>query len=174
MIQPGKPAPDFFLPDVDMDVFHLSREKGKRNVVLTFLPRTGTPCGLQQAEQLAALEDDLGEFDSCVLGVTPEDGARVARLRDENDLSLRILCDEDAEVCRLYDLVTEREDGRLSVERATFIIDKAGVIRYLLREANAQEHAAHVMEFLTQLQRGKKPAASKKTSGRSGESVHVC
>ena len=43
MLEPGQAAPSFELPDADMQEVSLSAFKGKKNVVLYFYPKDGTP-----------------------------------------------------------------------------------------------------------------------------------
>jgi peroxiredoxin Q/BCP len=43
MLEPGQPAPSFALPDADMQEVCLSEFKGKKNVVLYFYLKDGTP-----------------------------------------------------------------------------------------------------------------------------------
>lgn len=43
MLEPGQPAPSFALPDADMQEVSLQEFKGKKNVVLYFYPKDGTP-----------------------------------------------------------------------------------------------------------------------------------
>ncbi len=48
MLKPGQPAPDFELPDADMEPVALSSFRGQRHVVLIFYPKDGTPsCTLE-------------------------------------------------------------------------------------------------------------------------------
>ena len=42
MLEPGQPAPEFELPDADMQTVDLSTFKGKKNVVLYFFPKAMT------------------------------------------------------------------------------------------------------------------------------------
>ena len=51
MLQPGQIAPEFSLPDADMQSVSLSEYKGKKHVVLYFYPRDGTPgCTMQAVD----------------------------------------------------------------------------------------------------------------------------
>ena len=43
MLQPGQNAPEFALPDADMQTVELASFIGKKRVVLYFYPRDGTP-----------------------------------------------------------------------------------------------------------------------------------
>jgi peroxiredoxin Q/BCP len=43
MLAAGQRAPEFTLPDADMQSVDLSAFKGKKNVVLYFYPKDGTP-----------------------------------------------------------------------------------------------------------------------------------
>ena len=48
MLQVGEAAPSFQLPDASMEMMDLSSYRGKKNVVLYFYPKDGTPaCTIQ-------------------------------------------------------------------------------------------------------------------------------
>ena len=51
LLQPGKPAPAFDLPDADMNPVSLTGFRNRRNVVLYFYPRDDTPgCTMEAIE----------------------------------------------------------------------------------------------------------------------------
>jgi len=43
MLQPGDQAPEFSLPDADLERVDLEQLKGRRNLVLSFYPKDDTP-----------------------------------------------------------------------------------------------------------------------------------
>jgi len=157
MLQSGDPAPSFTLPDADMETFELSELKGKHHLVLYFYPRDNTPMCLRQAAEFSDHEDDFLRHGCLIVGVSPDDCLTHASFRDENGLSIRLLSDQDTEVCRQYDVWRAREvDGhtRMGVLRSTFIIDRDGVIRHALYDVSPRGHAAAVFELVKELESG--------------------
>ena len=68
MLQPGQPAPEFSLPDADMEAFDLASLRGKRHVVLFFYPKDGTPYCTQAAIDFSDHEADFAKLHCEVIG----------------------------------------------------------------------------------------------------------
>lgn len=154
MLQSGDIAPAFSLPDADMENFDLLSTRGRQHVVLYFYPRDNTPGCTRQAADFSDHEDEFARCDCIIVGVSPDDCLTHADFRDEHGLSIRLLSDTDTEVARLYDVWLEREvDGvkKMGVARTTFIIDKQGVIRHVLRDVTPRGHAAAVFKLVKEL-----------------------
>jgi peroxiredoxin Q/BCP len=154
MLQVGRPAPNFTLPDASMEMMDLSSYRGKKNVVLYFYPKDGTPGCTIQATDLSDKEQEFDRLDTVVFGVSRDDVISHASFRDEHGLTVQLLADTDAEVCELYDVLAERMvDGqpRRCLRCSTFIIDKKGIVRHILREVGVREHANEVLKHVRQL-----------------------
>ena len=155
MLQIGEVAPEFSLPDADMELFDLAAEHGRRHVVLYFYPRVNTPGCTRQAAEFSDHESDFVRQDCIVVGVSPDDCLIHAEFRDQHGLSVRLLSDVETEVCRLYQVWQPRVvDGveKTGVLRTTFVIDKKGIIRHVLRDVSPRGHAAAVLELVRKLQ----------------------
>ena len=125
----GTPAPDFTLKNYDGAEVTLSQFKGVKNVLLAFFPFAFTPVC---SSQIPSYRDDLAQFEAAncqvlALGVghVPAHRAWVESL---GGVSIPVLSDfyPHGEVARKYGVL--REEG--FPERALFLIDKQGVIRY--------------------------------------------
>lgn len=154
MIELGQPAPVFSLPDADMESVDLGKFRGKKNVVLFFYPRDGTPSCTLQATEFSDHEDDFARYDCVVIGVSPDDCLCHAKFRDDNGVSIRLLADTESEVCRKYGVLQDGESNgvhKSSVVRATFVIDKKGTVRHALYGVNPRGHAHDVLELVKSL-----------------------
>ena len=154
MLQSGDLAPLFSLPDADMENFDLASLRGKQHVVLYFYPRDNSPGCTLQATDFSDREGDFMAHDCTVIGVSPDDCLTHADFRDEHGLSIRLLSDQETEVCQLYDVWRAREvDGlrKMGVLRSTFVIDKEGVVRHALYNVSPRGHAAAVFDLVKQL-----------------------
>ena len=153
----GQPAPLFSLPDADMESVKLARYRGKKNVVLYFYPRDGTPGCTLQATDFSDHEGDFARHDCVVLGVSPDDCLCHAEFRDANGVSITLLSDCDNEVCACYGVLRSTSAGegvaRSVVTRATFVIDKRGTIRHALYDVVPRGHAAQVLALVKKLPR---------------------
>jgi len=151
MLEPGQPAPQFSLPDADMETVNLAKFKGHKNVVLYFYAKDGTPACTLMAIEFSDHEDEFAAEDCVVMGVSCDDCITHAEFRDENGLSVTLLADSEGEVCRKYGVWRDPEPGgqrRSSVVRATFVIDKKGTVRHALYGVSPRGHVEDVLELV--------------------------
>ena len=128
LLQPGTPAPDFTLHSTPDQAVSLSEFRG-RPVILAFYPADWSPvCGDQMALYNQILTE-FSEYDAELIGISV-DGVwcHAAFARDRN-LHFPLLADFEPKgaVARRYGAYREH-DG--TTERALFVIDADGVIRW--------------------------------------------
>jgi peroxiredoxin Q/BCP len=154
MLHVGQPAPSFQLPDASMEMMDLSSYRGKKNVVLYFYPRDGTPGCTIQAIGFSDRENEFNKLDTIVFGVSRDDVLSHQAFRDEHGLSVQLLADTEQEVCRLYQVIQDKiVDGhpKSCLLRSTFIIDKKGVVRHILQDVNPRAHVEEVLKVCKSL-----------------------
>ena len=154
MLEAGQRAPLFSLPDADMEAVDLARFVGEKNIVLYFYPKDGSPGCTTEAVEFSDHESEFTRRNTVVIGVSTDDCLRHAEFRDANGISVDLLADTDGEVCRQYGVLQEREANgvvRHSVQRATFVIDKKGMVRHALYGVNPRGHAREVLELVKKL-----------------------
>ena len=154
MLQAGQHAPTFSLPDADMRTVDVAKLRGKKNIVLYFYPKDGTPGCTIQATEFSDHEDEFARFDCVVLGVSPDDCLAHAEFRDSNGVSIRLLADTEGEVCRKYGVLEDKESNgqrKRSVVRSTFVIDKKGMVRHAFYNVNPRGHASEVLDLVKSL-----------------------
>lgn len=154
MLQVGSRAPVFELPDASMEMIQLSSFRGKKNVVLYFYPRDGTPGCTMEAISFSDHDGEFSECDTVVFGVSTDDCLVHEEFRDKHGLSLQLLSDADCEVMKKYEVMSEQGvngSSRPAVHRSTFVIDKKGVVRHILRDLNPREHVAAVLKLVRQI-----------------------
>jgi len=150
----GMEAPHFELPDADMETFMLISLRGKKNVVLYFYPKDNTPGCTMEANEFSEFEDDLAKFDTIVVGISRDDCLSHASFRDKYGLSVLLLSDPDARVCKRYGVMQEKEiDGHKKqvVQRSTFVIDKHGKLRHVMYGVHAHGHAREIFNLVKEL-----------------------
>ena len=150
----GIEAPHFELPDSDMQTFSLASQQGKRNVVLYFYPRDDTPGCTMEANEFTALEDEFSKLDSIVIGISRDDCLSHASFRDKYGLSVLLLSDPDARICKRYGVMYEKEvDGqkKLSIKRSTFVIDRNGKLRHAMYGVQAHGHAQEILNLIKEM-----------------------
>jgi len=130
-VKAGQPAPDFTLPAVSGKNIALSEYRGKRNVVISFVPAAFTPVCSGQWPGYNMVKDMFDETDAILLGVSVDNIPTLyAWTRQMGKLWFEVLSDfwPHGSVAEKYGVL--RSDG-LS-ERALFFIDKEGIISAIL------------------------------------------
>jgi len=153
MLQIGDHAPDFSVPDADMEMFKLSRLRGK-TVVLYFYPKDDTPgCTVEACE----FRDNLPKFkkmNAKVYGVSKDSLKSHAKFADKYELPFTLVSDEDGKMCEAFDTWVEKSmygKTSMGIERATFLADDKGVIRQIWRKVKAAGHAEEVLAEIKKL-----------------------
>lgn len=147
----GMEAPHFELPDADMQTFSLTSQQDKKNVVLYFYPKDDTPGCTLEANEFSDLEEEFAKFDTIVIGISRDDCLSHASFRDKYGLSVLLLSDPDARVCKRYGVMYEKEvDGqkKLSIKRSTFVIDQHGKLRHVMYGVQAHGHAQEILNLI--------------------------
>ena len=125
---PGATAPEFSLPGSDGNEIRLSKLRGKP-VILAFYPADWSPvCGDQMVLYNEVLEM-FAEYDAQLLGISVDGRWSHKAFAEANKLRFPLLSDFEPKggVARLYD-VYQADKG--TSERALFVIDEQGIIRW--------------------------------------------
>ncbi|MBP6573180.1 MAG: peroxiredoxin [Flavobacteriales bacterium] len=146
MLRPGTLAPDLELPDQNGQLFRLGSLKGQKNVVLFFYPTDyGAVCTKEACAFRDAYEDFVG-LDTVVIGVSAQGKTSHQRFAQQFNLPFTLLSDKEGTASKAYGL--GRWLGILN-DRATFVIDKQGVIRAAVRNMiSAQVHVRKALRTL--------------------------
>ena len=121
----GDTAPDFTLPDADGNDVSLADFAGQR-VIVYFYPAAMTPGCTTQAVDFTASMEDLNAAGLHVLGISPDEPARLAEFREQQSVAFPLLSDPDRTVLRAYGAFGEKLlYGKLveGVIRSTFVVD---------------------------------------------------
>ncbi len=129
-VKKGETAPDFTLPSVSGEKVSLSQFRGKKNVVLSFVPAAWTPVCSDQWPGYNIARDIFSQNDTVLLGITVDNIPTLfAWTNQMGQLWFQVLSDfwPHGAVAKKYGVL--RSDG--VSERALFVIDKKGIIRYI-------------------------------------------
>ncbi|HOJ51624.1 MAG TPA: peroxiredoxin [Syntrophales bacterium] len=125
----GYKAPDFTLPAVQGGYVSLKDFRGKKNVVLSFIPAAWTPVCSDQWPGYNIVKDIFEENDAVLLGISVDNIPTLfAWTKEMGNLWFPVLSDfyPHGRVAARYGIL--RTDGM--AERAIVIIDKKGMIRF--------------------------------------------
>ena len=147
MLNEGDTAPDVTLV-VAEGARPLSAWKG-RVLVLYFYPKDDTPGCTTEAKDFSALAGNFAAAGADIVGVSKDTPAKHGKFAAKHDLTIPLASDEDGAVCEGFGTWIEKSlYGRqyMGIDRATFLIDGAGVIRRIWRKVKVKGHAEAVLE----------------------------
>jgi peroxiredoxin len=129
-VKVGDMAPDFMLFSITGQKVTLSQYRDKKNVVISFVPAAWTPVCSDQWPGYNIVKDLFDKSDAILLGITVDNIPTLyAWTNQMGQLWFPVLSDfyPHGRVAATYGVL--RSDG--TSERALFVIDKKGVIRYI-------------------------------------------
>ena len=151
MLETGKKAPDFTLPDQDGNAVSLKDFRGQK-VILYFYPKDMTSGCTKQACGFAELYPQFREKDAVVLGVSKDSVASHKKFEEKYGLPFRLLSDEELDVIKAYDVWKEKSNyGKkyMGIVRTTYLIDEKGYLIKALDKVKAAENPAQMLEELS-------------------------
>lgn len=150
-VKVGNPAPDFTLPSISEEKVSLSQYRGKKNVVLSFVPAAWTPVCSDQWPGYNIVKDIFDQNDAILLGITVDNVPTLyAWTNQMGKLWFPVLSDfwPHGAVAQKYGVL--RSNGMS--ERALFVIDKKGVLRYIdVHDINKRPPLENIVNALEKL-----------------------
>jgi len=149
----GQKAPAFDMATDGGGRVSLAGLKG-RKVVLYFYPKADTPGCTTEGQDFSALIAGFEQGDAVVIGVSRDPVKKLDRFKAKYDLKVILASDEPEDVTEAFGVwVQKKLYGReyMGVERATFLIDGAGVVRRVWRKVSVKGHAAEVLATVQSL-----------------------
>lgn len=126
----GNRAPDFTLPSISGEKITLRQYRGEKNVVISFVPAAWTPVCSGQWPGYNLVKDIFDKHDAILLGITVDNIPTLyAWTRPMGELWFPVLSDfwPHGRIAKKFGVL--RSNG--VSERALFVIDKKGIIRYM-------------------------------------------
>src|SRR4029450_1522187 len=149
-LEVGDKAPAFSLPDGDGNAVKLSDYKGRR-VIVYFYPAAATPGCTKQA---CDFRDSLSELNGAgldVIGISPDKPAKLAKFRDDQELTFPLLSDPDRKVLTAWGPYGQKTMYGKTVQgviRSTFVVDEKGKISEAQYNVRATGHVAKLRRDL--------------------------
>jgi thioredoxin-dependent peroxiredoxin len=149
-LEPGDKAPDFILSNDRGDEVTLSELRG-RKVIVYFYPAAMTPGCTKQACDFTDSLDSLQAAGYTVVGISPDQPAKLAKFRERDGLTITLLSDPDKRVLTRWGAYGEKKlYGKITegVIRSTFVVDEAGRISLAQYNVKASGHVAKLRRDL--------------------------
>ncbi len=149
----GDRAPDFTLSSIKGEKVSLGDYIGKRNVVLSFVPAAWTPVCSEQWPGYNILKDEFDNQNAVLIGITTDNVPTLFAWTEQmGGVWFPVLSDfwPHGEVSRKYGIL--RSSG--VSERALFIIDKKGIVRYIdIHDINQRPNTELLLNQLNKLKK---------------------
>lgn len=152
LLDEGRTAPDFSLPDETGKIRKLSDYRGKQ-LVLYFYPKDDTPGCTKEA---CNFRDDYSDYTNAgieILGVSPDSPKRHKNFIKKYSLPFTLLADEDHQVCSLYGVWGMKKIFGREIEgvlRTTYIIDAQGKIIKVFQNVRPANHSKEILQLLSE------------------------
>jgi peroxiredoxin (alkyl hydroperoxide reductase subunit C) len=153
ILKVGDRAPNFTLPSMSGDKISLRQYRGEKNVVISFVPAAWTPVCSDQWPGYNIAKSLFDKKDAILLGITVDNIPTLYAWTNEmGELWFPVLSDfwPHGETSKRYGVL--RSDG--VSERAIFIIDKQGIIRYIdIHNINERPRLEVIVKELDKLEK---------------------
>ena len=144
----GQPAPDFTLPSTTADPVTLSSYRGHKVVVLVFYPLDFSPVCSMQLPEYSGRQDDFADAGAVVLGVNRDSVYAHKAWAAEYGIEVPLLADMNLKVAHDYGVAIGE---RGTSQRAVFVIDKGGLVRFEYVEAKTGDYTLRPEQVLEQV-----------------------
>ena len=132
LVEEGKKAPDFSLPDQDRKKRTLEDFSG-RKTVLAFFPGAFTSVCTKEMCTFRDSIQTLNSLNAQVVGISVNDPFTNKAFAVANNLQFAILSDYAREAVRRFDVFHENFaglEGYTAAKRSVFVLDGDGIVRY--------------------------------------------
>jgi thioredoxin-dependent peroxiredoxin len=145
-LEKGQKAPDFAAPD-QTGTERTSSEFAGSKLVVYFYPKAFTPGCTTESCDFRDRHDVLSARGYTILGVSPDQPAKLADFKEKYELPFDLLSDPDhtmSEAFGAYGLKKNYGREYQGIIRSTFLIDESGTIEDAMYNVKAKGHAERV------------------------------
>lgn len=146
----GTKAREFSLPDQAENIVNLKDLKGKP-VVLYFYPKDNTPGCTTESCDFRDAYTTITKTGAVILGVSLDGAESHRKFIAKYSLPFSLLSDEQAAVSKAYGVYKLKNmygKKYWGIERSTFVIDPAGLVKAIFRKVKIDGHAQAVLAAL--------------------------
>ena len=150
-VKVGDPAPGFSLPTIDGRTITLAEFRGKKNVVLSFVPAAWTPVCSGQWPGYNIVQDMFDQAETHLIGVSVDNVPTLhAWVQEMGGVWFPVASDFYPHGQLADSLGILRSTGE--AERSLFLIDKQGIIRYIdVHDINSRPDLGPLMKAMQEL-----------------------
>lgn len=152
----GETIPDLELTATGNKTVKLSDYRGKQ-LVLYFYPKANTPGCTREGQDFRDAADAFAEANTVILGASRDGIKAQENFKAKQGFPFDLLSDKDEALCGAFDVIKLKKmygKESLGVERSTFLIDAAGVLRQEWRQVKVKDHVEAVLAAARELATG--------------------
>jgi thioredoxin-dependent peroxiredoxin len=145
--------PDFELPATGAQRFSSAEFRGHPYVIY-FYPKDDTPGCTVEGSDFSDLVDEFRAAGYSVFGVSRDSISSHERFKAKMGYRMELLSDSDETVCRLFDVLKEKNMyGRKvwGIARSTFVMGRHNEVVKAWRGVKVPNHAQEVLDFVRSL-----------------------
>lgn len=146
----GLAVPEFSAPMTSGKIFKLSDYQGK-HVVLYFYPKDSTPGCTNESIQFNELLKSFSQKKCLVFGISRDSLKSHENFRLKHGFEFDLISDSDEAICHMFDVIKMKNMyGKQvrGIERSTFLIDSAGILKQEWRKVSVPGHAKEVLDSI--------------------------
>ncbi|KJV68898.1 peroxiredoxin [Candidatus Neoehrlichia procyonis] len=128
--------------------------KNNKNIILYFYPKDNTPGCTMEAENFRDAYEEISSLDTIVIGVSRDSMKSHMNFKKKYQLPFNLIADIESDVVQKYNVLIEKSmfnKTYMGIDRSTFLIDKAGIVRKIWRNVKVTNHVSSVIEEIKQL-----------------------
>ncbi len=148
MLSEGDKVPDVKLEGMEGKPVSPADFRGQK-LVLYFYPKDDTSGCTREAQDFTALAEQFKDAGTWILGVSKDDSRKHRKFIDKYDLKVPLATDRDGAVCEAFGTWVQKSMyGRkyMGIDRATFLVDRDGVVKRVWRKVSVPGHAEEVLD----------------------------
>jgi peroxiredoxin Q/BCP len=148
-----QPVPELALPATGGKIIRFSELRGLP-FVLYFYPKDNTPGCTTEGQNFRDLHPRFAEAGWRIFGVSRDSIKSHESFKTKMSFPFELLSDQDEKACSAFAVIKMKNMyGRQvrGIERSTFAVDAAGIVRAQWRGVKVPGHAQEVLDFVKSL-----------------------
>ncbi len=147
VVELNSEVPDFEVPATSEQTIKLANLKGS-NIVIYFYPKDSTPGCTLEGQNFRDNYAQFSKTNTVIFGVSRDSLKSHENFKAKQAFPFELISDKEEQLCTLFDVIKLKNMyGKQvrGIERSTFLIDAAGVLRQEWRKVKVDGHVEEVL-----------------------------
>ena len=147
VVELNSEVPDFEVPATSEQTITLANLKGS-NIVIYFYPKDSTPGCTLEGQNFRDNYAQFSKTNTLIFGVSRDSLKSHENFKAKQVFPFELITDKEEQLCTLFDVIKLKNMyGKQvrGIERSTFLIDAAGVLRQEWRKVKVDGHVEEVL-----------------------------